>query len=88
MATSPKTFRLTEQHEAWIEERVESGAFGSASDYIRELIRRDQARERELESLRAELARGEASGLSAATAKDIRDAVRRELKKRGRLSVD
>ena len=88
MATAPKTFSLTEQHEDWINERVDSGAFASASDYIRELIRRDQAREHEREALRKELARGEASGLSRATAEKIRAAVRRELKRRGRVSVD
>ena len=33
---------LPKEQKAFIEERVRAGGFGSASDYVRELIRRDQ----------------------------------------------
>ena len=32
---------VAEKNEAWINARVESGDYGNASEYIRDLIRRD-----------------------------------------------
>lgn len=57
-----KTFQLTDLQERWIRSRVESGEFFDDSDYIRDLIRRDQERLADVEQLRADLIQGEASG--------------------------
>ena len=46
----------------WIEARIDSGAFTSESEYIRDSIRRDQARQFEVEAIRGELIKGEESG--------------------------
>lgn len=43
MAAVAKTITVTEKNEAWINSRVESGNYGNASKYIRDLIRKDQA---------------------------------------------
>lgn len=52
----------------WIEEKLASGEYANASDYLRDLIRHDQ-REREL--LNLALIEGEQSGESKASIADI-----------------
>lgn len=46
----------------WVQSRIETGKYASASDYVRDLIRRDQEssleRERRLATLDASIARG------------------------------
>ena len=52
----------------WIEEKLASGEYANASDYMRDLVRHDQ-REREL--LNLALIEGEQSGESEASIADI-----------------
>jgi antitoxin ParD1/3/4 len=52
----------------WIEERIRSGQYANASDYIRDLIRDDRERRERL--VRA-LVEGEQSGLSRRSVRDI-----------------
>jgi antitoxin ParD1/3/4 len=54
---------LPDQMKTWVEECVESGRFANASDYVRDLIRRDHL---QLEQLRQALIEGEKSGTSTA----------------------
>ncbi len=62
MRTTRKTITVTEQQNKWIKMQISSGDFTNDSEYIRDLIRRDQRQRRDLESLRLELIRGEESG--------------------------
>jgi antitoxin ParD1/3/4 len=62
MSTTRKTITVTDQQDAWIKAQIEAGDFTNDSEYIRDLIRRDQARQAELEMVRAELIKGEESG--------------------------
>ena len=62
MGTTRKTIVVTDQQDEWIKAQIESGGFTNDSEYIRDLIRRDQARNTEIEAIRAELIRGEESG--------------------------
>ncbi len=62
MATVRKTITLTDQQDNWIKAQIEAGRYTNDSEYIRDLIRREQERSAELESIRAALAEGEASG--------------------------
>ena len=49
----------------WIDMRVSEGRYSSASDYIRDLVRRDQESEPDdAEWVKAQLAEGLASGIS------------------------
>jgi len=64
---------------AWIDARVEGGRYASSSDYVRDLIRRDQNAEAELVALQAALDRGRASGVSARSVRDIIAAKRARL---------
>ncbi|MFP5406078.1 MAG: type II toxin-antitoxin system ParD family antitoxin, partial [Gammaproteobacteria bacterium] len=49
----------------YVAQRVDSGQFGNTSEYVRELIRRDQ-REQDMARLRALLEEGLASGAARA----------------------
>ena len=81
MATIPKTITVTEKNEKWINSRVESGDFGNASEYIRNLIRQDQEQQTKIEAIRQALIKGEQSGLSSLSPEEIMEAV---IKKNGR----
>ncbi|MBN1958353.1 MAG: type II toxin-antitoxin system ParD family antitoxin [Desulfuromonadales bacterium] len=52
---------LPDQMKNWVEECVQSGRYANASDYVRDLIRRDHIM---LEQLRQALIEGENSGPS------------------------
>lgn len=62
MATVRKTITLTEQQNAWIAEQIAAGSYTNDSEAIRDLIRREQARSAEIESIRQALIEGEQSG--------------------------
>lgn len=56
---------------SWAENRVAEGRYSSTSDYVRDLIRRDQERADELAALEAALNVGEKSGISTRTIDDM-----------------
>jgi antitoxin ParD1/3/4 len=62
----------------WVERRIESGQYASVSDYVRDLIRRDQEKADERAALVAALVEGERSGISPHQVPDILDALRKE----------
>lgn len=66
MATTRKTITVTDQQDLWIKAQIASGDFTNDSEYIRDLIRRDQLRQSELEAIREALIAGENSGEASA----------------------
>jgi antitoxin ParD1/3/4 len=62
MATIRKTITLTDQQDNWIKSQIGAGLYTNDSEYIRDLIRREQERSTELETIRAALIEGENSG--------------------------
>ncbi len=62
MSMHRKTITLTEQQDRWVKGQIESGHFGNDSEYIRDLIRRDQQAKERLAMLRQALTEGELSG--------------------------
>ncbi len=48
----------------WVSRRIESGQYASMSDYVRDLIRRDQAQAADRQTVIAALIEGERSGAS------------------------
>lgn len=62
MATVRKTITLTDQQDQWVKAQIEAGRFTNDSEYIRDLIRREQERSSEVDSIRAALIEGENSG--------------------------
>jgi antitoxin ParD1/3/4 len=61
VATVRKTITLTTQQDAWIAAQIEAGYYTNDSEAIRDLIRREQERNGELEAVRAALIEGEQS---------------------------
>lgn len=62
MATIRKTITLTDKQDYWIKSQIEAGHYTNDSEYIRDLIRREQERVAEIEAVRAALIEGENSG--------------------------
>jgi antitoxin ParD1/3/4 len=57
---------------SWIDHRVAEGRYSSASDYMRDLVRRDQESEPDdIEWVKAMLAEGEASGIIDKDPRDV-----------------
>lgn len=61
MSTITMNIALPEPMRAYVAERVDSGQYGNTSEYVRELIRKDQ-REQAIARLRAMVEEGLASG--------------------------
>ena len=53
---------LPDPMKAWVERQAESGRYGNASDYIRDLIRKDQERLAAFDQLQAAITKGIESG--------------------------
>ena len=77
MGSLTMSFALPEPMRAYIEQRVKSGAYGNTSEYLRDLIRRDQelqAVKRLRDLIEDGLASGPARELSEADWADLRRA--------------
>jgi antitoxin ParD1/3/4 len=85
MGTVRKTITFTEQQDQWMKAKIAGGQFTNDSEYIRDLVRRDQEKTAEIEAIRAALIEGEHSGMSTRTPDDIRKAVQERMRKNGRL---
>jgi len=53
---------LPDQMKAWVEAQAETGRYANASDYVRDLIRRDQERGAKIAALQSLIEEGLASG--------------------------
>ncbi|MEX0827787.1 MAG: type II toxin-antitoxin system ParD family antitoxin [Haliea sp.] len=47
----------------WVETQTESGLYSNNSDYVRDLIRKDQLRARKVEAMQAAITQGLESGV-------------------------
>ncbi len=73
---------LPEQMKAWAESQADSGKFSNTSDYVRDLIRKDQARSEKITAMQSKIDEGLASGISAHNVSDIFEMARAEHAKR------
>jgi antitoxin ParD1/3/4 len=80
-----KSITITDQQEQWIQAQLATGHYASDSEVLRDLIRREQKRDVEVQAIRAALMEGEASGISSLSADDIREDVLRRLREDGQL---
>ena len=71
MGTTRKTITLTEQQDQWIKAQIASGEYTNDSEYIRDLVRRDQERNAKFKALKAAIQEGLDSGVSDATLDNI-----------------
>lgn len=75
MATIRKTITLTEKQDEWIKGQIARGDFTNDSEYLRDLIRRDQEQNTRLRALKAAIQEGMNSGVSNKTVNDIMEEV-------------
>ena len=66
-----KTITLSDTQDAWIKRQIARGAFTNDSEYIRDLVRRDQEAEAKLHDLEQAIAEGLDSGVSERSLDDI-----------------
>ena len=53
---------LPDTMKAWVEKQADGGRYGNASDYVRDLIRKDQDRQAAIGALQAAITEGVESG--------------------------
>ncbi|MGB5317269.1 MAG: type II toxin-antitoxin system ParD family antitoxin [Robiginitalea sp.] len=71
MAIVRKSITFTKQQDFWIKRQIEKGDYTNDSEYLRDLVRRDQAEQQKLDELRAALQEGLDSGISDKTVQEI-----------------
>lgn len=67
---------LPDPMKVWVEKQAETGRFSNASDYVRDLIRRDQERTDKVRELQHFISEGVASGVSPVSMDDLLTAAR------------
>jgi len=85
MATIRKTVTFTEQQDKWIKAQIEAGEFTNDSEYLRNLVRQDQAKNNDFISLKMKLQEGVNSGISDKTLPEIMKDVEARMKQDGNL---
>ena len=69
---------LPDAMKTWVEGQANTGRYSNASDYVRDLIRRDQERADKIRAMQQAVDEGLASGFSKNSMKDILEIARRE----------
>ena len=85
MTTIRKTVTFTKQQDKWIKSQIEAGEFTNDSEYLRNLVRIDQANNLKFLSLKTKLIDGLESGISSKSLPDIMKEVEARMKEDGRL---
>lgn len=69
---------LPDLMKTWVEDQARSGRYSNASDYVRDLIRRDQERAAKIANMQRLVTEGLESGISERTPDEIFAAVQAE----------
>lgn len=69
---------LPDAMKQWVEGQAQTGRYSNASDYVRDLIRRDQERLEKIASMQRLIDEGVESGVTASSMSEIRLRARRE----------
>ena len=85
MGTVRKTITLTDKQDEWIKAQIASGDFTNDSEYIRDLVRRDQEQNAKFQALKQAVQEGLDGGESDKTVTDIMEEVEARLRADGRL---
>ena len=64
---------LPDPMKAWVEEQSRDGRYSNASDYVRDLIRRDRERTEKIARMQVLVDEARASGISTLTVDEIRE---------------
>lgn len=65
---------LPDQMKAWVESQAETGRYSNASDYVRDLIRRDQDRQAKIANMQRLVTEALESGEGDRTLDELREA--------------
>lgn len=71
MSTVRKSITFTDQQDKWLKTKIASGDFTNDSEYVRDLVRRDQERDNKLMDLKNAIEEGLQSGRGKLKIKDI-----------------
>tara|TARA_R110000868_G_scaffold190550_1_gene434369 strand:+ start:28829 stop:29086 length:258 start_codon:yes stop_codon:yes gene_type:complete len=85
MTMMRKTITIPDAMESWIKIRIKSGNYANDSEYMRDLIRRDQERHAAENQLRDIVQESLRSGISDSGPAEIKARVENRLKADGRL---
>ena len=69
---------LPDPMKTWVEAQAGTGRYSNASDYVRDLIRRDQERKQKIADLQQLIDEARTGGISSETLGDIRARVLRQ----------
>ena len=85
MGTTRKTITLTDKQNHWIKAQIAAGEYTNDSEYIRDLVRRDQEENAKFQALKQAIQEGLNSGVSNKSVIDIMEEVEVRLRADGRL---
>lgn len=85
MAMMRKTITIPDAMEDWVKSQIKSGRYSNDSEYLRDLIRRDQDKKHEENQLRLLIEEGLKSGISENNISDIMKQVEARLQKNGKI---
>jgi antitoxin ParD1/3/4 len=85
MAMVKKTYSITETLNQYVGLRIKSGEYATDSEYVRELIRRDQQENKEISYIRSKLIKAEKSGFTDQNKEDMLKEFKAELITNGEL---
>lgn len=71
MATIRKTITLTDKQDQWIKAQIAAGKFTNDSEYIRDLVRRDQEQNTQFTALKQAIQEGLDSNISDKTVREV-----------------
>jgi antitoxin ParD1/3/4 len=67
---------LPDQMKEWVEAQAENGRYSNASDYVRDLIRRDQVKTEKIAAMQAVVTKSIASGYSDLSPEELFEKIR------------
>ncbi len=85
MGTTRKTITLTDKQDQWIKAQIAAGEYTNDSEYIRDLVRRDQEENAKFQALKLAIQEGLNSGVSDKSVTDIMEEVEVRLRADGCL---
>ena len=85
MATVRKTVTFTKQQDKWIKAQIEAGEYTNDSEYLRNLVRQDQANNTKFLSLKSKLMEGLESGVGTKSLPEIMKEVETRMREDGRI---
>ncbi|TXK95392.1 addiction module antitoxin [Methylococcaceae bacterium CS1] len=80
-----KSITVTEQQNVWIKAQIITGHYGNESEFLRDLIRKEQNKNADIEAIRVALIKAEGRGIGSRTPDQIKEAVQKRLKNNGNL---